>query len=352
MNFKDSTYVNNFAINIFSKRNGNILKGIAIILMYFHHLFAFPERIVEPNYFIAISNNIDFEYYIAIFGKICVSMFLFLSGVGFSFSRERKLRYYLDKALGFYRAYIIVFLIFIPFGFLYFGNVNGVGFEIKTFFENLLMIESSYNGEWWFSGVYFLCVIFTPFYIRIGCLKSIVLSFSFLNVYFLLHMLSFDIGVLLNNFLLWQVSFISGLFYYNVISYLKLNTIIFRLKKYSFVLIVILLPLILISYLYLKVYALIFFTPVICLALCMAFNEMSNGVSFSLEWLGKKTLFMWLTHSFFCYYYFQSIVFAPKYSFLVFLNLILLTVPCCLVLEKLYEISMKLRVNKLYRQTG
>lgn len=99
---------------------------------------------------------------------------------------------------------------------------------------------------------------------------------------------------------------------------------------------------------YLKVYILIMFTPFFCLLICMIANNLNNKLTICLEWFGRRTLFMWLTHSFFCYYYFQEFVFFPKYSLLIFLNLIILTLPCCLILEKLFDQVLKLKSHYLF----
>ncbi len=337
MTSKIEKYSDLYAMEIFSKRNGNILKGIAILLMYLHHLFGFPERIIEPNAFIPISNSVDIEYYLASFGKICVSMFLFLSGMGLSIVGDKGRRYYLNKVISFYKAYSIVFIIFISFGFIFFGSVNGNEFELISFLKNVFLLNYDYNGEWWFAGVYLLCVIFTPLLLRMGFFISILLSLISIVMYFSFHFISLNVNGLLNNFLLWQVAFVSGLFYYNVVNYLKINKFLCRIKDYSFTVLLIVISLIVVSFIYLKVYALIFFTPVFCVALSMLVNDSESKLCLVLEWLGRKTLYMWLTHTFFCYYYFQGLVFLPKYSILVYLNLILLTIPVCLFLERLYE---------------
>lgn len=40
----------------FTKNDTLIAKGIAIILMYLHHLFYFDDRIIEGNYYSSIGN--------------------------------------------------------------------------------------------------------------------------------------------------------------------------------------------------------------------------------------------------------------------------------------------------------
>ena len=51
------------------------------------------------------------------------------------------------------------------------------------------------------------------------------------------------------------------------------------------------------------------------------------------RYLGKHSTNMWLVHSFFCYYYWQNIVFLPKYSVLITIWLIILSVMTSITLN-------------------
>ena len=66
----------------FTKKDTAIIKGVAIICMFMHHLFAFPDRIKAGSSYISLfsMSGIGFEILLGAFGKICVAMFLFLSG--------------------------------------------------------------------------------------------------------------------------------------------------------------------------------------------------------------------------------------------------------------------------------
>ncbi|EOU1135903.1 acyltransferase family protein [Clostridium perfringens] len=105
---------------ILTKNKNQILKFIAVILMILFHTFAFPERIRNYKVIsIMVVNNIPIESYIGIFGGICVSIFIFLSGYGMYIKyRDKKKIYKLIfyKLFRFYVNYWTVFLIFIPIG--------------------------------------------------------------------------------------------------------------------------------------------------------------------------------------------------------------------------------------------
>ena len=68
----------------FTKEDTLIIKAVSVLLMFFHHLFAQPDRLENgityiPLFYIGTE---AVETYIGIFGKLCVALFLFLGGYG------------------------------------------------------------------------------------------------------------------------------------------------------------------------------------------------------------------------------------------------------------------------------
>lgn len=111
-----------------TRTNTKQLKAVAILLMLAHHFFTFPERIpynLSPATSILISNT-ELTQCIGLFGKICVSIFMFLGGYGLYASSvsnndgthnpKNSLSTHIVRL---YTAYWKVFLIFIPIGFLF-----------------------------------------------------------------------------------------------------------------------------------------------------------------------------------------------------------------------------------------
>lgn len=67
------------------------------------------------------------------------------------------------------------------------------------------------------------------------------------------------------------------------------------------------------------------------------------------SYLGKHSTNMWLVHSFFCYYYFQKLVFYPKLSVIIVLWLIILSLVasiCISFIEKCIKRILTLRKIK------
>lgn len=157
----------------FSREDTKLVKGIGILLMLAHHLWAFPARNYGlPSETITVFGEPLFVY-IGIFGKICVPLFFFLGGYGMVKTNQTGNLCILRKLKGLYCAYWKVFLIFIPIGFLFFSN-QPMYFQDAQFCErfdvlmsaeflsNFLGISCTYNLEWWFFRAYVIAILTFP----------------------------------------------------------------------------------------------------------------------------------------------------------------------------------------------
>lgn len=68
-----------------TKSNTLVLKGVGIILMLLHHLFYIQEGLYDD---VHLYGNHYLVQEIGIFGKLCVSLFVFLSGYGLMISNK------------------------------------------------------------------------------------------------------------------------------------------------------------------------------------------------------------------------------------------------------------------------
>ena len=102
----------------FGKREVQLIKGIAIISMFYHHFFGFPSWLASEIDFIhTYIAGKCIEQGIASFGKICVGIFAFTSGYALFVQNEseRSLKSIIKKAAIFLGNYWSIFLIFIIF---------------------------------------------------------------------------------------------------------------------------------------------------------------------------------------------------------------------------------------------
>lgn len=143
-------------MNQIKKEDYSSLKVIALIMMVLLHTFAFKDRLNGHNYisFFPKVNGKEIEYYIAQSSRICVGIFVLLTGYSLSLKKYK----ILEKYKKFYFNYLIIFFIFIPIGYYQ----KFYTFEIKEFILNILGIKPTYNGEWWYIREYLLLLLTYP----------------------------------------------------------------------------------------------------------------------------------------------------------------------------------------------
>ncbi len=328
----------------FTKKDTSIIKGIAIILMFMHHLFAYPDRIKGGSSYIALfpMYGTSLEVIVALFGKLCVAMFLFLSGFGMykkvAKSEKDTISIVFKKLKELYVNYWIIFLIFIPISFFIGMRI----FKFNEFFDNLIGYQSTYDGEWWFFELYVLTMITFPVTIKvirknyITSIVSIILMsvgtrtilptlmnndiFKNFTQTFFYNEISFLLG--------WLPCFLMGCAFakFNLFSKIK------KLLRENNLDNIIVYTIIFLGVMYLR-HRLddpldfdYLFAPMYIIASVHVFRFLKLDKLFAI--LGKHSTNMWLIHSFFCYQYFQALVYYPKISILVVAWLAILCVAC------------------------
>lgn len=344
---------------VFTKENTSVAKGVAILLMIFHHLFNFPDRLAPGIVWkpvIALGNG-SLDKMIAFDGKICVAIFIFLSGYGMYFS-SRKIkesndinRLILSRIAKLYKLFLRVFIIFVPLVLI----VTHTRFSLTEFVLNITGFHFSYNKEWWFLTPYILIIFFHPVFSKLlnmershhfseDLMKIVLLD---LFVYFVLPELA-------------KTSFLSSLaattLYYNINlmltllpSYL-LGIVFARYSLFEKVrrllttnrmaLLIIYLLIILITFWFrYKVinaeYLDFAFAPIaiLCGVEIVSVLRLSRLFSF----LGRNSATMWLVHTFFCYQLIPQIIYAPRYSILIFLWLTGITTATAVLIPYVYD---------------
>ena len=86
-------------------------------------------------------------------------------------------------------------------------------------------------------------------------------------------------------------------------------------------------------------------TPLFIIALMKTADGLGSRVNRVVGELGKHSMYMWLTHSFYCYYFTQKLIFAPRYTPLILLLLIAVSYLTSLVLSRI-ELAIKGGVMK------
>lgn len=335
------------------------IKGIAILLMLAHHLFGLPTLIKEPASYIATVPGVSLDYWIGRFGKICVSIFLLLSGYGFAMRMAQggvpSWRYFAEKAWRFLLAYWPYFLLALGVGLAFFqermpnGNLrfptDPLGIAL-----NALTLKNQMAFEWWFAETYLLLVLLTRPLLQAARRPLLLLAGSTIafGAGAAMDVARFDPTVIsFANLLVWQWPWVVGILAAKYAGQslrlpfsAKAIAIVLALEVLAgFALVEIIVPQAMTPFLILA-------TPLVVLALVLGWQGLGKGRSGrTLGWLGERTLGLWLVHPFFCYYFFQPQIYAVHYAPLVFAALLLASLLVVIPVEALRGVLFRSKGN-------
>ncbi len=341
----------------FTKEDTKAIKGIAIIFMLYHHLFAFPERAGGEWQSLFMIGGEQVAYLLGNFGKICVAVFMFLAGYGTWAScagKEDITDIIKGKIKRLYITYWKVFFLFIPICMIV--GVPKVSKDIVFLLKNVLGIRITYVGEWWFLQAYILLLVLFPLLKKVlrsnkqaFFVDAVVISGIWITIHWVVPFIPTGEDSCLRVLAVSEFAepltmlreqlptFLAGCFFakYDVLSALKkrfvgnyLLTIgamvvlcaIFFMRNnmgplWDFV-----------------------FAPVF-VACCMVLLN-TKGVKWLhglMQKLGNHSTNIWLTHTIYCYLLIPKVIYAPRYSLLIAAFLLVL---CCLtsmVMNLLYK---------------
>lgn len=332
-----------FSATKFSLTDTNAIKGLAIILMFYHHLFAFPDRIAKDIKYQALFGVLDVTsaYAVAAIGKICVAIFVFLGGYGTYLScKSNKISSVIGKRFkSMYTSLWKVFVIFIPVCMLL--DVKRVTKSVSDLLLNFIGLKTNYNREWWFFAPYLILILMMPVAkklvdqrrnlfsgLALVCLVTVLSEFLFPYFTELSGLNAYDdnlMYVLINNTVKLAPGFLGGCLFakYDVLTKIKNRFSGNMIYSFSAVVavgvIVCVRGLIGEDYDYILV---MLFVPAVTVALN---NKAGLYLRKLLNVIGRESTNMWLIHSFYCYSLIQKIVYAPYYTPLIALWLLVLT---------------------------
>lgn len=151
------------------KEDTNYIKGIALILMFFHHFFTYPEWRKD-----VISYSLDplFAFFSGSF-KICVPVFAFLTGYFYYFSKRKNFAYSFKKGTDLWINYAFTFLIML----IPIALFTDYSFEPLYFLAELFTYRQPIMMFCWYVLFYLCSMLVLPLYARISK-KSPVLAFG------------------------------------------------------------------------------------------------------------------------------------------------------------------------------
>lgn len=311
-----------------SKEESVIIKGVAIILMLYLHLFS-KANISELCHPLLYINNTPLVYLLSRAASP-VAFFIILSGYGFGYLYNAgRLSFFsqINRLLKLYTTYWVILAIFVSIGCfirpeMYPGNFGKI-------ISNITSWSCTYNYETWFLFPY-AAISLTAYPIiklenKIGIYPSLVISF----------IISFSSNYITSRYIavyhLYDTILAHILTYFSFFFCFTLGAVLFRLSlkheirkrvlKENPMLVIILLSLLIFirclfaSGVFHSIYVFVF----IFLFLHLSLN---NATKVLLTTLGKYSMPIWMTHSFFCYYLFPDFIYDFKYPIVIWMVLL------------------------------
>ncbi len=152
---------NNNATPFFDTAVTNVLKGVAILIMFFHHFLTFPDWWPEGVDYPIMRQIAD-----ALWSpmQICVGIFCFLTGYFYYFNKNKTLRYSIKKDTSFMISYWAVMFILVPIA-LAVCDFNP--YTPYVFFKELLGHNAPTMIFCWYVFFYYNAMLIMPFITKI-----------------------------------------------------------------------------------------------------------------------------------------------------------------------------------------
>ena len=316
-----------------SKETSIIIKGVAILMMLWYHLFL-TEDVSILCFPLIIVNDKPIVSYIA---NACypVTFFLILSGYGLTYLYKNNRLNIKDQCKRIFKLYIhywIVLLIFVTIGF--FINPEVYPNSLIHIIINLLGLKCTYNGEIWFILPYtYICL--TSYWIihyiyNLNSKKKIAIS---LFIYGILFLTARHISHHLPENIVLETIIIQPLYYITLLFYFSLGIILYRLLevKHKFELIIdnktVYVLLIIGLFVTKCLFKITLADGLYALAFIWCFLELPihKYIRKVLLGLGKRSMIMWMTHTFFCVYLFQDFIYSFKYPIIIYIVLVIIS---------------------------
>lgn len=154
-----------------SLKESNELKGIALILLLIHHLF----YIQDGKYDDILIGDIGIVNSLALICKVCVAIFVFLSGYALGSNLKSDLQlnvkqFYRRRFTKLFLNFWLIWLVFVPVGIIFFDRgfdkVYGSNGWLWVIPDALGLINITgrlgYNPTWWFYACIILLYIIFP----------------------------------------------------------------------------------------------------------------------------------------------------------------------------------------------
>lgn len=294
--------------------------------------------------FLGHGDFVPFINQMAVVGKVCVALFVFVSGYGMTrqFGKatqnpERNnfsfiVKFILRRFVKFYMNYWFIFIIMVPIGVFFFSRPLSAAYGTESVVSGLaldffgLQGFNSYNITWWFNRI--IIVLWLMFPLFYWSMKSRITSIPILLLLFInpgdilwpFHFFAYGLPF-------FMIDFALGIFMAQHIEMISVH-----LKSYNSAFILSLSLLATFTFLWMRNTELVGILneyqidPLIAITLalsavsfCRFFNSKLSIIAF----IGKHSTNIYLTHTFIFLYFFHDVTYSFKYSLPIFSFLLL-----------------------------
>lgn len=310
----------------------NALKGIALLMLLFHHLF-YIETGLYDDVTLHIGREINLVNYIAIACKLCVAIFVFLSGYGLATTYAcNKIRaFYVRRFTKLMANYWLIWLVFVPWGFIFgafsLDSVYGQHAILKLIVDFMGLARcfgyDGINPTWWFMSCIILLYLIFPLIVKtrkhiwlwlaialgVGCLPFSLYVLNPIKPY----LFAFVIGIICASSE--KTQYILGSAWMKYIAPVAFM-VFFSIRN-------------IIPYGQLL-------DGVIAVFLAVTYKDLSvilKGLGRSLEFIGKHSMNIFMFHTFIYYIYFPDIIYWSRNPILIYMTLIVV----CLCISMMIE---------------
>lgn len=337
----------NFNSMTISKEQSTLFKGILILMMIFLHLFDNNHIGLCTNTIIVGNKPLALWLHNA-----CgpVGFFLLLSGYGLaytfyngnmSFAKQGK------RIFKLYVNYLVILLFFVFIGSFISTKYPG---SLQEFVYNIIGWSYFYNAELWFFLPYCILSILSPIIIRgvdyLGNIRTLLLT-GFIHICTCFIISRYGDQYLYNNMLLYRplqpfhflYSFTVGIVFY------RIKEINWKFPSWVTISCIIIMVCVVAISDTAAIY--MFYEPLLIFLLCqISFSKYLKNV---LMELGRKSMPMWMIHTWFCYYLFQPQVYSLRYPIVIFIITVIISyltaIPFMWIAQKCYAILIKMTFN-------
>ncbi len=327
------------------KIDTEILKGIAILLLLFHHLFSGGEGFWD---FTLHGHSVIKN--LGVFSKLCVALFVFLSGYGLTAKAIKSggigclAKFYRQRFVKLMINYWLIWFIFVPIGIFFFDrsfvSVYGENYLLPAFSDFIgihMAVTGSpygYNATWWFYSCIIALYLLYPIIWKNCRLWYLIIPFAFIfpaivsyipflgNSYCGNYFLAFTIGISLA-YLKPEIN-IKGLLPILIILFILSFFCLSRFNSEKT-----------------EWWDAAIITYGVVLYQVISFPTFIKRI---LSFFGNHSYNIFLFHTFIYDYYFHNFVYYTRNPLIIYITLL---VTCILVSMTIQKIKIILRINEL-----